>query len=237
MARMTATERLGRQGVAHIEVDGLLARLTKRQSALADVAAYERAATAVALAAPLALAMRHRVRDQRMPAQGSLPGYGRRRAIMSREYAGAAGLDRTYYPSSQAMHDALPHRRAYDVTGGMWRGLQVRGSGASAAVIDFGGSSLSRGEVTFRRGRGGIVVRAAKVRNGAKAGAIFSFSKINVLEPRHDEVDTIAGQLGEWYGAAVVVGLDGEPVIGRAASGLAGDVRAALLRGYRGGTQ
>ncbi len=195
---MTRAERLSRQGVAFVEVDGVLARLTKAQSA--DVSKFARAVDAVALAAPLAVRMRERVRERRQPAAGELPGYGSAAVMLSEQYAQRAGLSSQWWRSSDAMHAALGQGRGYHVTGGMWAGLQVRGSGKASAVIDFGGSSIGRGQVKIvrlRYGRTIARVLPVMVRNSQKAGGIYLHHKINVVEPTMAEVEACAGVLLE----------------------------------------
>lgn len=63
---------------------------------------------------------------------------------ISPAYAVAAGLgERTKFRSSAEMHGAIGSTPGKsNVTGGMWRGLQVRNYGSEFAVIEFGGSSL-----------------------------------------------------------------------------------------------
>jgi hypothetical protein len=234
MAKLTQAQRLTRQGVAFVEVDGILARLTKKQSA--DPGKYARAVDAVALAVPLAARVRERVRDDRRPATGALPGYGRALVYLSEQYAQQAGLAKMAWRSSDTMHAALGHAKMYHVTGGMWAGMQVRGSGPSSAVIDFGGSSIGRGTTTVSRQRGGRVVLVAKpvvVRNSQKAGGILFHHKIHVLEPTVDEIEACSGVLMERlaYGWQVTAGSAASPP--RISAGdprLSDSIRAHLTR-------
>lgn len=59
-------------------------------------------------------------------------------------YAEKAGLgQQTRFRSSRNMHAALPGGHEFgNVTGEMWRGLQVRNFGQDAVIVEFGGSSL-----------------------------------------------------------------------------------------------
>ena len=62
--------------------------------------------------------------------------------VISDEYARLLGVTQTRYRSSAAFHEAVGTKPGtYRVSGGMWRGLQVRNVGASTAIVDFGGSS------------------------------------------------------------------------------------------------
>lgn len=232
MARLTRAERLSRQGVAFVEVDGLLARLTRRQSA--DPSAYSRAVTAVALAAPLALAMRERVRDKRLLPGRKWPAFGRRPVYFSDAYRQQAGLAKAWYASSQLMHAALSHQKGFFVTGGMWGGLQVRGSGRDSAIIDFGGSSIGRGVNKIERTRKGktvLVNKPAVVRNSQKAGGIFTALKINVLRPEQSELDTAAAVLVERIANNWAVAAGGDPGKARVTDPrLAGMIRERLSR-------
>lgn len=215
---MTRAERLGKRGIVFVEVDGLLARLTVKQSAAAvdDPARFLRATRAVAFAAPLALHMRRRVRDERKVASGVWSGYARRSSVvMTRAYADRAGLPKTWYRSSADMHAALPgSERLFSVTGGMWDGLQVRGSGNDRAIIDFAGTSVGKGTTQVTRRRGGqpvLVTKPANVRNSAKARSIFDQRDVHILEPADAElvamtealVQSLAERQADAWGAEV----------------------------------
>ncbi len=237
MARLTQAQRLSRQGVAFVEVDGLLARLTKRQSV--DPGRYLRAVDVVSLAVPLAARMRDRVRDEQRPAVGTMPAYGRAPVALSETYARQAGLASQWWRSSADMHAALGHAKGYHVTGGMWGGLQVRGSGSASAIIDFGGSSIGRGVVTIerqRRGRTILRARPAVARNAQKAGGILLHHKIHVLEPTAAEIDSCALALVDrmTYGWALAAGDAPSPPLAGGDPKLSDMIRARLLRG--GGT-
>lgn len=196
--KMTRSQRLGKQGIVFFEVDGVLARLTGSQSkAFADGATRPiRAINAVAVGLPLALQMRRRVRDERITAKGPFAGYSRlAHVVLSQQYADAAGLSRRYWPSSAAMHGQLPGgNKLFSVTGKMWEGLQVRGSGKDRAVIDFGGTSMGKGVNKIERTvRGKPVIRnkPAMVRNSEKAGGILAKTGVHILEPTNDEWSTV----------------------------------------------
>ena len=195
MARLTRSERLGKQGIVFFEVDGVLARLTKAQSAAPSK--FANAVEAVSVMTPLALQMRKRVRDERKLASGVWGGYGRRASVLlSEQYATAAGLSRKYWPHSAAMHGNLKNgNKLFSVTGKMWESMQVRGMRQDRAVIDFQGSSVGRGVVVKRRTVKGVITLKnvpETVRNQSKANSIFSRSKINILEPTDQELEACA---------------------------------------------
>ncbi len=188
--KMTQSQRLAKRGIVHVEAGDVLARLTQAQSK--DIDKAWRPIRAVALAVPLAQAMRTRVRDRRLTADGPIPRYGSRPVLLSQTYASAAKLGRRYWRSSIDMHDALPQHRGYYVTGKMWGGLQVRGSGR-AAIVDFAGSSPGRG----KHGK------PANVRNQVKANAILRAHGVNVVEPngreRADSAIALRSRLAATY--------------------------------------
>lgn len=209
----TQVENLGRRGIVAFEIDGILARLTKAQSL--DLERHTRAIDAVAIGAALMQRVRERVRDERRTADGAMPGYGRRAVALSEQYQRLAGLPRRWYGSSEQMHQALGRMLGYSVTGGMWQGLQVRGSGAGGAVADFAGSSIGRGtSKVLRRGKGRTVmtVEPRVVRNSQKAGGILFHHGIHVLEPTQGEADALGNAVAEYYGSAVTFALGGDSV-------------------------
>jgi len=183
--KMTLGERLTKRGIVYVETNGILARLTKAQSK--DVQKAWRPARAVALAVPLAREIRARVRDRRRTADGPIPRYGSRPVLLSQTYATAAQLGQRYWRSSIDMHDALPQHRGYYVTGEMWAGMQVRGSGRGA-IIDFQGSSQGRG----------MHGKPRLVRNQIKANAILRAQGVNVTEhtPKEARDVTVALRSG-----------------------------------------
>jgi hypothetical protein len=215
MARKTRAERLGSQGVVFVEVDGILARLTKKQSA--DPGQFVRAVQAVAVGVPVAKHIRTRVRDERRLAEGVWGGYGRSRSVtMTREYQQAAGLAKRFYPNEAAMHGNLPgikRKRLFDVTGKMWDGLQVRGSGRSKAMIDFEGSSMGRGTELKPTGRGErrrIVKKNAIVRNSQKAATVLAARDINIIQPAQTENVAMADAVSQVVGVQMAVAFDAD---------------------------
>tara|TARA_R110002126_G_scaffold188924_3_gene337262 strand:+ start:2283 stop:3020 length:738 start_codon:yes stop_codon:yes gene_type:complete len=237
--KMTRSQRLGKQGIVFFEVDGVLARLTGSQSkAFADEATRPvRAVTAVAVGLSLALQMRRRVRDERITAKGPFAGYSRiAHVVMSQQYADAAGLSRRYWPSSAAMHGQLPGgNKLFSVTGKMWEGLQVRGSGKAGAIIDFGGTSMGKGVNKIERTvRGKPVIRnkPAMVRNSEKAGGILAKTGVHILEPTDAEWAaagvTVMDAVGR--GVALAFSADAHSVIAPGFQTMVQQIRANLRR-------
>jgi hypothetical protein len=215
MARKTRAERLGAQGIAFVEVDGILARLTKKQSA--DPGAYVRAVQAVSIATPVAAHVRKRVRDDRRPAEGVWGGYSRSgSAVVSAEYQAAAGLSRRFYPSWAALHGNLPGKKRaqlFNITGGMWDGLQVRGSGGAKAIIDFTGSSMgseSKIVEVGRKGRKRKVAKPISVRNQTKAARVFQNRQINIIQPAQTENIAMADALSQVVGVQMAIAWDAD---------------------------
>ena len=193
--KMTRSQRLGKQGIVFFEVDGVLARLTKKQSF--DPAKAVGAIRTVSLVTPLAIQIRTRVRDQKKLAEGAWTGFKDRWGVyVSRAYANKANLLRQSWRTNTEMHAASSGaNKLFSVTGGMWEGLQVRGSGSNKAKIDTQGSSVGKGATKIeRRGRGGrpvLVVTPKNVRNQAKANSIFAQRGINIFEPTTDELASV----------------------------------------------
>ena len=141
---------------------------------------------------PLAMAIKARVKD-RGDVVGEPPHYSPHKGFMANPaYAQAAGAGdgskKRLWPSSLAFHNAAGARAGTgNVTGGMWRGFQVRTYDKNAVVLDFAGSSIGRDSQTGKRG-GPI-----KLLNSAKAGALWLQWNVNVTQPSDDEQDALHG--------------------------------------------
>lgn len=241
--RMTLEQRLAGRGIFAVEVDGVLARLTKSQSATAEsrLAAFP----LVEMGAKLAAQMRKRVTENGDLADQRFPGYSSRGKVkVSVQYAYLARANVTptqgktdynsileiydkagkkiaqkpirQFANSAAFHSAANTKPgSYDVTGGMWSGLQARGSGADKVIIDFIGSSPGTGKSEQLRSysqRGyrhsaEVVkrswVRDASAQNRFKAWVIYNRHKINVLKPSENELDTLSVKALAHYGAQI----------------------------------
>lgn len=129
------------------------------------------------------------------------PGYstkGRRYAI-SEAYAQQVGVTERYFRTSAEFHAKVGAKPgAYRVSGGMWSGLQVRNMGGSSAVIDFAGSSIGSSRQSTKTATGRNRSRPVKVRNQAKAGAVFGRSGVNVLQPTALEEEALLASVTRW---------------------------------------
>lgn len=209
----TPVEKLGRRGIVAFEIDGILARLTKSQSL--DLEKHTRSIDAVAAATALMQRVRQRLRDERRTADGAMPGYGKKPVALSEQYQRLAGLPRRWFNSSEQMHAALPNRTGYSVTGAMWAGLQVRGTGRNDAIADFAGRSVGRGhsKIIPRNRRKPILMNEPQiVRNSQKAGAILYFHRVNILEPTMSEAQAVGFAVADHYGSAVTFVLSSDSV-------------------------
>jgi len=186
MARLTDTQRLTRGGIIHVEIDGVLARFTKKQSRDDASALRANLGRWLALSTVVASSIRARMKDGSGPVGGLRPYADARRRggyVVSQPYASQLGIKR-WHVSSAAMHSAAGVRPgSYSVTGGMWRGLEVVGSGRHAAAMGFRGSSLSS-----RKGK-------RNVRNQIKASAILRVHDVQVLEPAPREIAAVSEAL------------------------------------------
>lgn len=118
---------------------------------------------------------------------------------ISDAYAQLLGLQQTEFRSSAAFHEAAGTKPGSSrVTGGMWQGLQVRNVGAGSVVLDFEGSSTgaARQSSTTRGGRQRS--RPVRVRNQIKAGTVFRFSGVNVVQPKETENEAMAAAVCRW---------------------------------------
>lgn len=119
--------------------------------------------------------------------------------VISEPYAKLLGLTATRFSSSAAFHQAAGTKPgSFRVSGGMWAGLQVRNVGASAAVIDFGGSSLGGQRQSATTAGGRQRKSPVRVRNQIKAGTVWRQSQVNVIQPKDGEVDAMAAAVVRW---------------------------------------
>ena len=119
--------------------------------------------------------------------------------VISDAYAKLLGLGATRWSSSAAFHSAAGTKPGtFRVSGGMWRGLQVRNVGASSVILDFAGSSLggTRQSSTTKSGR--QRKSPVQVRNQVKAGTVFRQSKVNPIQPKDIEVDAMVSAVVRW---------------------------------------
>jgi hypothetical protein len=230
-----AVDRLTRRGMVAWRVDGVLARLTQRQSSGTDLAKAV-AREVVEAGAQAAVALRKRVTDNGDLAGQRFPGYSTRLTSrgMSDDYMRAAGAPvphpETYKPRGETktytymrysyLRSSDFHRAAdvkdgsYNVTGGMWAGLQARGTGKAGVIIDFAGSSLGSGgerEVKVK-GRTRYTYTSARVRNSWKARGIFDNHKVHVLKLSRGELDGMGLRITRQFNKWLAIRLGGENV-------------------------
>lgn len=204
---MSRQASLQRKGIAFFVIDGVLARLTKKQSS--DALRAAQAMPVVQLAAVLAKSVKERMtRRGKLSDRQPQTVYGKKsRVEVSQDYARAAGVNvrqRAKLKNEDVFHRALRSPvGSYVVSGGMWSGMEVRGSGRDAAIIDFAGRSEGRGRRTLKtvnvRTRDGksfqrksYVMRPQQVPNRDKAGRVWRFHRVNVLDPTESEIRRIA---------------------------------------------
>jgi hypothetical protein len=222
---LSRLERLGKRQIYAFYVDDVLARLTKAQStnALAKAAAIPvaRAGAAMLIGIKSRVTQRGQLGDDNM-----FPGYKKRgRITISQQYAQEAGANRETFKNEDEFHKRLKSRvGGYVVTGGMWRGAEVRTSGRNL-IMEFVGKSTGRGkrtskDVTYttKTGKQGRrkkqYATPGQTDNRYKAGRIWQQHNVNVLSPRRQELVLLA----EWAGLtqqqrqlAAVKGLPYEP--------------------------
>ena len=154
--------------------------------------------------------------------------------VISDEYARLLGVTQTRYRSSAAFHEAVGTKPGtYRVSGGMWRGLQVRNVGASTAIVDFGGSSPGGTRQSQTTASGRTRSRAPQVRNQVKAGTVFRQHKVNPIQATEDEQQAILAAVTRWS-QVLVCRLLGA-TIGRFDGDGDRQLLADILRHYDGG--
>jgi hypothetical protein len=230
--------KLGGKGIIAFEVDGVLGRLTKKQSANVDLA--KSLSQFIRAGAVIGAAIKTRMRDKRTYADGTMwePGDGGKFRV-SRKYAKLAGFEgrarqrariltrrdggrakwrrRTDvgFTSTAQMYEAATHSKgAFDVTGGMWKGLTARTWGSKGVRILFDGTSQGRGKLrTFDsnlRGQPIFTKASESVRNWRKAGLVYLAKNKNILEINEREVLGIASAVGITSLRAVADALGGK---------------------------
>lgn len=227
-------EKLNKRGIVAFELDGVLARFTKAQSR--DQSAVDLSRPLVEIGAALAAQIRDRVTKRGDLASQAPARQGRGKVYLSSDYAGAAHIGganaqygKTIPGGTAALHALVGTMRdSYDVSGGMWAGLQARASSKSAVILDFAGTSEGRGKATYgmrqvrtARSDGSsrayatrrtlLSVLSERVRNQWKAGAIYDRHGVHLLLPSDAETatmaQTVADRMAEF--TALRLGLQG----------------------------
>lgn len=184
-------------------VDGVLARLTRRQGEDAELRA--RITPLVQAAATLAAHVKRRVQERGDLGGQAWGGYfrGYPGVTISSQYASLLNLGERWFRSSLEFHrlaGTVPG--SFSVTGGMWQGLQVRGLGTDAAMIEFARKSEGRGNLVkvgtkTKKGRAYPIIRSVSTRvdNRLKAFAVWSKAKVQVIAPTDAENVAVAAQV------------------------------------------
>jgi hypothetical protein len=180
-------------------------RYTK--AAQGDSALLERLRRPMVLGVELARTIKARVALAARPATPMQPYAGekpKRRYVVSDAYAAQVGVTETRWRSSAAFH-AGAHVRpgSFRVSGGLWRGLQVRNVGADAVVLDFEGSSLGAKRQATKTAGGRTRSRPVLLRNQVKAGTVFRFSRVNVVQPTDAENEALGAAVAFWARTAI----------------------------------
>lgn len=251
---MTTMERLKGRGILAWEFDGVLGRLTQAQSKgqtgdLNVLSGLVKSTAKLASTIRDRVTKRGDLAGQRFPGYSPRsvkysPGYAQQAGLAPEPWPFPRRIDEnrnvvirgknlevnqliptyTYSSRAELQQDIGRPDGSYYVTGGMWRGLQVRGSGSGSAIIDFQGSSEGAGRTVRMRTyyyagegpRGGIMTRGswasarlpAKVRNSSKGGAIYDAHRVHVLLPKQDEIEGIAESLGAQYAGWMAKAID-----------------------------
>lgn len=122
-----------------------------------------------------------------------------RRFAISEAYATALSLQQQRFDSSADFHQqAGTKANTYQVTGGMWSGLQVRNFGSSAVVIDFAGSTLGGARLSSKTKTGRTRSKPLRVRNQDKAARVFRSSRVNVIQPKESEQEACGAAVCRW---------------------------------------
>lgn len=205
---LSRQESLKQQGIAFFVVDGVLARLTKKQSSNALL--KSRVVKAVELVALLGKMVKQRVTTRgKLSDRQPRTVYGKKsRVNISPEYSRKAGVNIRAW--SKLRNEDIFHRNlaspvgSYVVSGGMWSGMEARGVKTHEAVLDFAGSSEGRGKrvvkvVKYKNKKTEIEGQRISIKrisqqvpNRDKAGRVWRFHRVNVLDPTESEIRRIA---------------------------------------------
>jgi len=224
------------RGIVGFEVNGVIARFTRKQSA--DLEMVTRRIPALRLAAVLAAHIRTRVRDKWRTA-GPWKGYSRSGVRKIPRKIRTIGGYQYKYPSSAS----IPRPGLGAVTGTMWRNMEVVAAGRYGARMQFRGTGPGTGLTNpWPHPRLRFATRTVfdrKVRNQVKANALFRELDLHVLEPTNSEGSTMGQVIGATIGRDLLYALDGknhpEAFRNVAGAGLFDQSLAAKLQAaYRG---
>ncbi len=233
--------KLRSKGYIAFEVDGVLARVSKsKKPRSADVTRKLTKASrigAIYAAHVKKRAMKGDYATKPLPystagddsKKGGRPSYVVSQAYSERTDAGKENHGRS---------SADWHKKAGSIpgntTGLMWLGLQARNFGKFGVRIDFGGSSIGTSSIsrvkTSKKGKKAKLGR--KVRNQWKASAVFRNLKVNVLQPKVEEVQAMADSFATGILSEAVDVLE---IVKAKTVGTTGDARlyAGMVKGRR----
>jgi len=215
---LAEVSRLRGKGLVAFEVDGVLARMTKAQSrrALLDLDFGRQMRSIVTMAAMVAKHMRARVQAGRLASSRRGFRASGARFTVAGPYALTAGRA-PGAGSSREWHAGQTN--LFSNTGGMWKGLQARGSGRNSAIIDFRGTSLGGSGKPKKKGTKRQKSTRLNVRNQQKAGRIMHSLRVNVVQPTEAENIAMASAVAAQHHITLQASLGGQPPGTRAATG------------------
>lgn len=154
-----------------------------------------------------------------------------RKYFISKGYAQATGAPFRKFFSSAHFHKVIGRQTAGNISGGMWRGLEVRNFGTNGALIEFKGKSV--GALIKKTSRG--YNQNVKIGNKRKAKTVLLTLKVNVIQPKDSEIEALGSAavevLGQSiaFGAPVTVQPSGDRALARA---LVDDIRTGRVTRY-----
>lgn len=201
--KATRLERLGKRGIVAFMVDDVLTRLTKKQSS--NDLIKSKALPIAKAGGSLMVGLKKRVMMRGDLGDNNVfPGYKKKqRVVLADDYKQGAGVRYNTYLNEDVFHKRLKSKvGGYVVTGGMWRGAEVRTTG-SALVFEFVGRSMGRGkrnaakvEYTTKSGkkqrRYKFTAESEVADNRYKGGRIWIYHKVNVLAHKRREIETMS---------------------------------------------
>lgn len=222
--KATRLERLNKRGIVAFMTDDVLTRLTKKQSS--DALIRSKAIPIAKAGGALMVGLKKRVTQRGDLGDGNVfPGYAKKqRVVLSAPYRDAAGVKSETYLNEDVFHKRLKSKvGGYVVTGGMWKGAEVRTTGA-ALVFEFVGRSMGRGkrkparvEYVTKAGkkqrRYKFTAEAEVADNRYKGGRIWIHHKVNVLAHKRTEIEAMAKWAGLTQQQRQLAALLGEPYI------------------------
>jgi len=216
---------LQRKGIFAIEVDGIVTRLTKKQTKLTgkDPDFKKSMGDVMALGLHYARALRRRVRKEGRLATRSRGYRGRRTGkvyLVKKSYARRAGGPNVAASSEEWQARAGKRRDTHDITGGTWHGLEVVGAG---------GARGGKAKIGMRGSSKASAGKRENVRNQIKLGTIWLRQRVNLLQPTDEEVAAMGAAVAVAAEGAVMANL-GVPPRGRSVQTLQAGVDRRLYR-------